>query len=155
MGVRGSVAEISYSPHKTKSTDQLFHNVYLNRQAYDHYVRTGDFPEKSILAMAVYEQEDKAKDDLPLQGAFEGELVSLEVAVKDSSRFDDGWAYFDFSGGTTAKPTATPFAREKCFDCHAEHASDNNVFVQYYPVLRRLKADRAKHSKPAATSAIP
>ncbi|MCP3959705.1 MAG: cytochrome P460 family protein [bacterium] len=52
------------------------------------------------------------------------------MALKDSERFDGGWAYFDFSNGRQA---AEPFARGQCADCHAEH-------TQFYPVLRRVKA---------------
>ncbi len=136
----GASLGLSYSPHKAEYGDELFHNVYLDRRAYEHYARTGEFPEKSMLAMSVYRQANKSESLSKLQGSFEGELVSLEVAVKDSERFDEGWAYFDFSGGDSQKETARPFAREKCFECHAEHAADDNVFVQYYPILRRLKA---------------
>jgi len=28
-----------------------------------------------------------------------------------------------------------------CFDCHAEHAADDNVFVQFYPILREAGED--------------
>ena len=65
------------------------------------------------------------------------------MALKDSARFDGGWAYFDFSGGKT---TAKPFAKQQCSSCHAEHAADDNVFTQFYPVLRRAKAARAAAS---------
>ncbi len=134
----GASLGLSYSPHKAEYGNELFHNVYLDRRAYEHYAKTGQFPEQSMLAMSVYRQSSKAAADSPLQGSFEGEFVALEVAVKDAERFEDGWAYFDFSGGESEKETARPFAREKCFDCHAEHAADDNVFVQYYPILRRL-----------------
>ena len=143
----GASLGLSYSPHKAEYGDEFFHNVYLDRRAYEHYVRKGEFPEKSMLAMSVYKQASKAEGPAKLQGSFEGEFVSLEVAVKDSERFEEGWAYFDFSGGETQKRTAKPFAREKCYNCHAEHASEDNVFVQFYHVLRRLKADAPNESE--------
>ena len=95
----GASLGLSYSPHKSEYGDQFFHNVYLDRKSYEYYERTGEFPEKAMLAMSVYTQADKAEGLTKLQGSFEGEFVSLEVAVKDSERFEDGWAYFDFSGG--------------------------------------------------------
>ncbi len=58
------------------------------------------------------------------------------MALKDSSRFEEGWAYFDFSNG---KAESEPFAPHQCFSCHLDHAADDNVFTQFYPVLRRLK----------------
>lgn len=140
----GASLGLSYSPHKKGYGERLFHNVYLDRRAYEHYVQTGEFPEQSMLAMSVYKQADKAEGPAELQGSFEGEFVALEVAVKDSARFEDGWAYFDFSGGESEKETAKPFARNECFECHAEHAADDNVFVQFYPILRRLKNARTQ-----------
>ena len=70
--------------------------------------------------------------------------VAVEVAVKDGKQFDDAWSYFDFSpkkGRKELRKTAAPFATEKCYDCHLEHATVDNVFVQFYPVLRRLHAE--------------
>lgn len=32
---------------------------------------------------------------------------------------------------------ATPFLRESCYDCHHEHSATDNVFTQFYPMLRR------------------
>ena len=140
----GASLGLSYSPSKGDYGKQLFHNVYLDRRSYQGYAETGAFPERSMLAMAVYRQANKDERTSSLQGSFEGELVALEVAVKDSERFADGWAYFDFSGGSSQRETAQPFARDKCFDCHAEHAADDNVFVQYYPVLRRHFQNHSK-----------
>ena len=37
------------------------------------------------------------------------------------------------------KPTAKAFNKRVCFACHNEHAQDDNVFVQFYPVLRKVK----------------
>jgi hypothetical protein len=138
----GATLGLSYSEHADDNDEQQFTNVYIAPDAYLHYERTGEFPEKTILAMAVYPQNRKQpQGDLKLQGSFEGDLLAVEVAVKDGERFDDGWAYFDFSpqeGQTQLRQTSTAFPTKKCYDCHLEHAADDNVFVQYYPVLRRL-----------------
>src|SRR5262245_37854742 len=32
-----------------------FHNVYINPEAYEHYVKTGKFPDRTVLVMDVYE----------------------------------------------------------------------------------------------------
>jgi hypothetical protein len=55
------------------------------------------------------------------------------VAVKDSERFDETWGYVSFGDAAAA----TPFPKERCYDCHAEHAAVDNVFTQFYPILRR------------------
>ncbi len=55
------------------------------------------------------------------------------MAVKDSERFEETWGYVSFGDGETA----APFPKEQCYDCHAEHAATDNVFTQFYPILRR------------------
>jgi hypothetical protein len=67
--------------------------------------------------------------------------------VKDTKRFPDGWAYFMFHDTPEkAKPETVhaerAFDRKDCFDCHAEHGADDNVFTQYYSVLTEA---RQKH----------
>jgi len=143
----GSSLGLSYAKDPKYDKEQLFHNVYIIPAAYEHYARTRKFPEKTMLAMAVYRQVTKTKTPLDLQGSFAGDLVALELAVKDSNHFEQSWAYFDFSSKPNEKslrPSAKPFPAAKCYDCHAAHAADDNVFVQFYPVLRRL-SEQAPH----------
>lgn len=92
------------------------------------------------MALSIYEpsQEDK----LARQGFYSGDRSALEIALKDSERFAEGWAYFDFGAGDI--PAAIAFPTAKCYDCHAEHAADDNVFVQFYPVLRDLDRSRGR-----------
>ena len=126
---------------KSDKAPGLFHNVYLQPEAYRHYQQTGEFPEKTMLVMTNYLPSQK--DSVARGGFYESRLVGLEVAVKDSEQFDDGWAYFNFSSPAGLLDEARAFPRKSCYDCHAEHASDDNVFVQFYPVLRRVKEDAA------------
>ena len=121
----------------SETADELgkFGNVYLAPAAYAQYVATGTFPEKTMLALAVFEPVSEAS--INKGGHFEGEQIALEVAVKDHDQFGEGWAYFDFQPGQKASEA---FAKEKCYACHVQHAADDNVFVQFYPVLRGVKA---------------
>ncbi len=116
-----------------------FGNVYLEPTAYRHYLKTGMFPEKTIFALAVFEPASDVS--INKRGYFEGEQIALEVAVKDHEQFEKGWAYFDFRMG---QKTAKAFAPDKCYACHVQHAADDNVFVQFYPILRGLKASVQK-----------
>lgn len=110
-----------------------FHNVYLEPRAYERYTRTGRFPEGTMLALTLHPPRERVAP--ARQGLFEGERVRLEIALKDTRRYRGGWAYFDFGAGATAS-RARPLPREACADCHARHAEDDNVFVQFYPTLR-------------------
>jgi len=116
---------------------EMFHNVYINPEAYRHFRATGEFPDKTMLAMTLYSAEEKTDFG---SGQFEGELHGFEMAVKDEERFDEGWAYYGFGGMggiDAASPRARAQSKSSCYDCHASHAATDNVFTQYYPVLRR------------------
>lgn len=119
---------------------EMYHNVYIKPDSYREFSKTGKFPEGTVLAMEMASSETKREPGL--QGSYEKELIGLEVAVKDSSRFEGGWAYYSFSdrAGSSYKNSAEPFpASAGCVSCHKQHAETDNVFTQFYPVLRAAK----------------
>jgi len=123
------------------ATGGMFHNVYIEPTAYEHYVRTGKFRDKTMMAMTLYEPGQKVHPSK--QGFFEGSFIALEVSVKDTKRFPGSWAYFNLGKGAPgSKAVANP--RQGCQACHAQNAADDNVFVQFYPTLRAVsyKFDR-------------
>lgn len=130
----GASLGLSYREEARDPGPGTFHHIYTQPEAYRSYRDTGRFPEGTMLVMEVHKPEQKVS--INKHGYFEGERVSIEVAVKDRETFEEGWAYFDFGN---ARKTAKPFPRESCFKCHREHGADDNVFTQFYPVLRRLK----------------
>ena len=136
----GASLAMSYSENVQASREPRFHNLYLHPRAYQEYKRTGRFPEKTIIVMEVLTPGSQAS--INRQGHFEDRSLGIEAAVKDSSRFPEGWAYFNFiRPGPTPAPTAKAFPKEACWDCHNQHGQTDNVFTQFYPVLRGLRAD--------------
>jgi hypothetical protein len=115
----------------TEDGPGMFHRVYLESSAYEHFLRTGQFREGTMLALAIRRAEGRVAPSRT--GWTEGELTAQELAVKDRSRFEGGWAYFDFGRSASASEA---FSRERCASCHARHAARDNVFVQFYPQLR-------------------
>lgn len=115
----------------TEAGPGMFHRVYLEPSAYEHFLRTGRFREGTMLALAIRSPERRVPPSRA--GWTEGELAAVEMAVKDGSRFAGGWAYFDFGRD---RATAAPFPAERCANCHAQHAARDNVFIQFYPQLR-------------------
>ncbi len=119
-----------------------FHNVYMPPADVDHYRRTGEFREGTILIKELvtvgHEQALSGK------GFFAGEFAGLEAAVKDTTRFPDepgGWAYFTFSH--EAPPYPRVAARQATASCNACHqagtesgVAEDFVFLSYYPLLR-------------------
>ena len=119
-----------------------FHNVYIDPKSFDHYEKTGNFPDGTIMVKELVSVG--AKSAVSGQGYFEGEFIGLEATIKSKRYFADepgNWAYFSFTdhdGGDLHK-TATAFPAASCNGCHAAAAADDFVFTQYYPVLRAHK----------------
>lgn len=122
---------------------ELFTNVFIQPEAYDHYARTGTFPEKTMLALEAH--LPSSEESINERGSFEGRQVGFEIALKDHDRFEEGWAYFSFTGfGAGFRKSAAARPKADCYACHAAHAADDNVFVQFYPRLLKLKEEREK-----------
>jgi hypothetical protein len=116
-----------------------FHNVYVQPEAFDYFVQHGVFPEKTIFVMTNSPAKQKnGADSISKRGHFAGRATGLEVSVKDTERFSESWAYFLF---TTAGPSraAKHLPQQTCYDCHAEHARVDNVFLQFYSVLETAR----------------
>ena len=113
-----------------------FHTVHLEPAAYAAWRAEGRFPDGTMLALVI---RSPARPGPPGRaGWVAGELGAVEVAVKDTARFAGGWGYFGFGRGGPGT-TARPFPPERCAHCHAEHGALDNVFLQFYPVLREAR----------------
>jgi len=138
----GASLGMSYNDKVPKTP--TFHNVYLHPRAWREFQRNGRFPERTILAMEVLTPGSQAS--INRQGQFEDRSLGVEAAVKDSKRFPGSWAYFNFiRPGQPAAPTAKAFPKEACWDCHNQHGQIDNVFSQFYPVLRRQSDQSGNH----------
>lgn len=115
---------------------EVYHNVYLNPAAYQEFLRSGRFPDGTMLVLELMSSE--VKQEPGLQGSYQKERVGLEASVKDRRRFETTWAYFSFDGGDSKwKERADPFPPERCWSCHHQRAETDHVFTQFYPPLRR------------------
>ncbi len=106
---------------KQRPEELEYKNIYINPSAYREYVKTGKFPQGTVLIL----------------GSYQKEFVGLLAAAKDRERFGEEWAYFRFTdkdGKLVDK--ARPFPKATCYDCHRQKAAVDNVFTQFYPVLR-------------------
>jgi hypothetical protein len=121
-----------------------FHNVYINPEAYEHYKKTGTFPEQTVLVLDIYQAERGEPKSIVSEGLFPGRHKEIAVAVKNSARPDGSktdWAYYDFPPDQT---TSRAFPDKACYDCHLEHADEDNVLTQFYPTLRKHRQDKGK-----------
>lgn len=108
----------------------MFDNVFVEPAAYKAFLATGTWPDKTMLVLEVRAAMDKGS--IIKSGNYQDtEVMGREVHVKDSAHLQ-GWAFFGFDTGTTAK--MIPRSAD-CYSCHAAHAAVDNTFVQFYPTL--------------------
>jgi len=119
------------------SKPQTFHNIYIQPEAYRQYVKSGTFPDQTMLVMEVVKPATNAS--INKRGLFQDEFVGIEVALKDEKKFPEKWAYYAFIDKGKPITEAKPFAKDNCWKCHNEHAAVDNVFVQFHSVLRAAR----------------
>ncbi len=117
-----------------------FNNVYILPEAYRQFSASGTFPDGTMLIMEKVSAGSQAS--INKRGQFQDRFIGIEAAVKDEKRFPEKWAYFSFIGRDgEALTQAKPFPKKACWKCHQQHGAVDNVFVQFYPVLRAAHKD--------------
>ena len=128
--------DMTYRERAGAPDHSVFDNVFVNPEAYQSFLATGTWPDKTI--MVLENRSAESKDGVIVKGGrFQNrEIAGLDLHVKDSSRFKregpaGSWGFFDVNNGkgTAFPPTAS------CFTCHAQHAAVDTTFVQFYPTL--------------------
>lgn len=118
--------------YQNEQAGNSFTNVFAEPTAYRQFLKTGKWPEGTMLAMEV--RRSQTEGSINKGGRFQTGLLATEVTVKDSKRFkDDGWEYFAFAGNTTS--AAGIGKSGGCNACHNKNAAVENTFVQFYPTL--------------------
>src|SRR5262245_42637313 len=134
----GSSLGLRYEEGKKRPGPLEYKNVYIDPAAYRAYRETGTFPQGTVLVLETATAEEKKEPGL--RGSFPKQVNGLSAAVKDRARSPDGWAYFSCSDGPgKTKPRARPAKKAACYDCHREKGGEDNVFTQFYPVLRAAR----------------
>lgn len=122
--------DMSYIP-KASADMSMFDNVFVNPEAYRVFVATGTWPDKTV--MVLESRGAESKGSINKAGHFQsGNVMGLEVHVKDEKRFPSKWAFFDVA--SESKATLIPQGAP-CYTCHASHAAVDTTFVQFYPTL--------------------
>jgi len=124
-----------------------FHNVYLDRDSYEHYKTDGEFRDGAVIVKELVSVGSKAAASG--KGYFEGEYLGVEAMVKSKRRFPNepgNWGFFRFTDeeaaarGELGNPSKIAPLRDaaSCAVCHTGGEHDY-VFSQYYPVLRAAR----------------
>src|SRR6267143_4791815 len=122
-----------------------YHHVYVEEKNLDVYLKTGSFPEGTIIVKELTRVldptfPDGSRAEPSGRGYFNGEFNGLDVTVKDSKRFakTNGWGFFNF--GHHPLPyaeSAEEASAAECAGCHASFVAKTDMtWVQFYPILR-------------------
>lgn len=117
------------------------HAVYTERKNLEAYLKSGAFPDGTVLVKDVW--NTKTESLTTGVASFAGDLAGRFVMVKDSSgklgtgpRFGDGWGWAFFSGSETTK-TITVDYKTDCLACHEPARKNDLLYLQGYPILRK------------------
>jgi hypothetical protein len=122
-----------------------YHNVYIEQKNVDAYLKTGSFPEGTVIVKELTRVleptfPDGSRTEPSGRGYFNGEFNGIDETVKDSKRFakTNGWGFFSFGhhplpyDKTSAEKPVT-----ECAGCHlANVANTDMTWIQFYPILR-------------------
>jgi hypothetical protein len=122
---------MSYNAKALASGQPVFDNVFVNPESYRAFLQTGTWPDKTQFVLEV--RSSTSKGSINHRGHFQnGDIQGIEMHVKDTARFEGGWAFFDIVGSA---PVAKIPMTADCYTCHREHAAVDSTFVQFYPTL--------------------
>jgi Cytochrome P460 len=132
--VAGSSLGLSYAEGGAQG-HQMFNTTLIEPSAYRHFVDTGEFREGTMFALILQGIGTNATP--ARQGQFATDVHVVEMAVKDTTRVPEGWAYYGFGGPMTGgyRTASAPQPKSNCYDCHVKHAARDNVFMQFYGLL--------------------
>ena len=122
------------------ATADRFDNVFVTPQAYQAFLRTGTWPDKTMFILEV--RSSSTNGSINRGGRYQGEVVGLEAHVKDEARFPNKWAFFNL--GTSQRSARALPANSSCQTCHAKSGAVDDTFVQFYPTL--IPIARAKRT---------
>jgi len=132
----------------TRSNFPEYHHVYIEQKNVDAYLRTGSFPEGTVIVKELTRVlnptfPDGSRKEPSGRGYFNGEYNGIDLSMKDSKRFanTNGWGFFTFGHHPLPyKKTSAERPATECAGCHiANVAKTDMTWIQFYPLLRDKK----------------
>jgi hypothetical protein len=122
-----------------------YHHVYIEEKNVEAYLKTGSFPEGTVIVKEMTRVldptfPDGSRTEPSGRGYFNGQYNGIDVTVKDSKRFakTNGWGFFTF--GHHPLPyteSAAEAPATECASCHQTFVTKTDMtWVQFYPLLR-------------------
>jgi hypothetical protein len=129
----------------TRSNFPEYHHVYIEQKYVDVYLKTGDFPDGTVIVKELTRVlnptfPDGSRKEPSGRGYFNGAYNGIDMSIKDSKRFakTNGWGYFSFGHHPMPyEKTAAEKPAAECAGCHiANVAATDMTYIQFYPLLR-------------------
>jgi hypothetical protein len=135
---------MSYGPMASGRPNPPFDNVFVTPDAYRAFQRTGTWPDKTMFVLEL--RSSQSEGSINRQGHFQGNLIGIEVEVKDERRFPGKWAFYEFRDENKSAPPLPTTA--SCYSCHAQNGAVDNTFVQFYPTLIDVARQKGTYRLP-------
>jgi len=127
---------MAYVPPAEARANPNFDNVFVNPEAYQGFLKTGTWPDKTVMILEIRGSDSKLS--INKDGRVQTGLVAIEAHVKDASR--GGWAFYAFRNGAK-EGTLLPKTAD-CYSCHQQAGAVDTTFVQFYPTLIEIAKDK-------------
>jgi hypothetical protein len=132
----------------TRSNFPEYHHVYIEQKNVDAYLKTGEFPEGTVIVKELTRVlnptfPDSSRNEPSGRGYFNGAYNGIDVSIKDSKKYakSNGWGYYTF--GHHPMPydeTSEERPVAECAGCHIANVAKTDMhFLQFYPLLRDKK----------------
>jgi hypothetical protein len=129
---------MAYGPAAQAAATPPFDNVFVEPKAHAAFLKSGKWPEGTMFVLEL--RRSLTDRSIDRTGRSQGDVIAIEMSVKDSKRFPGGWGYFGFRNNAAA--SAPLPATAECYSCHKQNTATDNTFVQFYPTL--LEVARAR-----------
>jgi hypothetical protein len=132
--------DMDYSDEAAGMDHSMFDNVFVDPASYRSFLQTGQWPEGTRFAKELRGAAEKGS--INKHGKYQsGAPMALEVHIKDSGRFAGGWGFFVFGSVSDAPARQIP-TTASCYSCHQQHGAVDTTFVQFYPTLLDIAAQK-------------
>jgi len=132
----------------TKANFPEYHHVYIEQKNVDAYLKTGDFPEGTVIVKELTRVfnptfPDGSRKEPSGRGYFNGAYNGIDLSIKDSKKYakTHGWGYYTF--GHHPMPydqTSEERPASECAGCHIANVGKTDLtYIQFYPLLRDRK----------------
>lgn len=123
-----------------------YHHVYIEEKNVDAYLKTGSFPEGTVIVKELTRVldpkfPDGSRKEPSGRGFFNGEFNGIDLSIKDSKKYakTNGWGYYTFGHHPEPyEPWAAEAPATECAACHIQFVSETDMtWIQFYPLLQR------------------